>query len=265
MVDAGGYDSNAFVSEYYDYLISEGDRPDIKFYVDAALESEGPVLEIGCGTGRVLLPIAREGIAITGIDLSPFMLERCRRRLEAETEIVRSKVKLVQADMRDFHFEGRFMLVTIPYRPFQHLPTVDDQLSCLRSVHHHLTDKGRFILEVFNPSIPWLAADNTGREMSPEPQVELPDGRKVIRRHKIVAKDYSNQINYMEMIYYVTHPDGRQERLVHAFPMRYLYRYEAEHLLYRCGLKVLDVYGDFKKSPYGTVYPGELIMVAKKA
>ncbi len=79
-----------------------------------------------------------------------------------------------------------------------------------------------------------------------------------------MSRDRFNQINYVELIYYVTYPDGREERLVHAFPMRYLFRFEAEHLLARCGFEVEQVYADFDKSPYGAKYPGELIFVAKK-
>ena len=66
----------------------------------------------------------------------------------------------------------------------------------------------------------------------------------------------------VELIYYVTYPDGRQERLVQAFPMRYLFRFEAEHLLVRAGFAVKAVYSDYDKSPYGSKYPGEIIMLA---
>jgi hypothetical protein len=69
----------------------------------------------------------------------------------------------------------------------------------------------------------------------------------------------------VELIYYVTHPDGREERLVHAFPMRYLFRFEAEHLLVRCGFAVEALYAGFDRSPYGSAYPGELIFVARAA
>jgi hypothetical protein len=92
----------------------------------------------------------------------------------------------------------------------------------------------------------------------------MPDGRRIYRRHKFVAKDHFNQVNDVELIYYVTHADGRQERRVHAFPMRYLFRFEAEHLLARCGFEVEHVYADYDKSPYGSEYPGDLIFVARR-
>ena len=69
---------------------------------------------------------------------------------------------------------------------------------------------------------------------------------------------------YVELVYYVTHPDGREERLVHSFPMRYLFRFEAEHLLVRSGFEVAHVYAGFDKSLYGSTYPGELIFVARR-
>ena len=264
MNHAGGYEDYEFVADLYDHVVPYRDRPDVTFFVEAAQESGGPVLEIGSGTGRILIPTARAGIEIVGLDLSSHMLEICRERLLQEPEDVQARVQLVQGDMRDFELDRAFRLVTLPFRPFQHLTTVKDQLSCLGSIHRHLVAGGRLILDIFNPSLEALTSDTVGQEIGDEPEFTTPDGRRVVRRHKIVSRDLHNQINHVELIYYVTHPDGREERLVHAFPMRYLFRFEAEHLLARCGFEVEDVYADFDKSPYGSKYPGELIFVARK-
>jgi SAM-dependent methyltransferase len=261
---AGGYKDYVFVAELYDHVVPYRNRQDVAFYVEAAKESGGPVLEIGCGTGRVLIPTAQVGVEIVGLDLSPHMLQVCRDRLLGEPEDVQSRVQLVEGDMRDFEIAQVFALATTPFRPFQHLTAVKDQMSCLRCIHRHLTADGRLILDLFNPSLEALVADNLGQELGDEPEFMTPDGRRVVRRHKFVSKDRFNQINHVELIYYVTHPDGREERLVHAFPMRYLFRFEAEHLLARCGFELEQVYADFDKSPYGSEYPGELILVAKK-
>jgi SAM-dependent methyltransferase len=261
---AGGYDEYAFVAELYDYVVPYRERQDVASYVEAAREFGGPVLEIGCGTGRVLIPTARAGVPIVGLDLSPRMLDICRERLDQEPEEVRSRARLVQADMRDFDLGRTFQLVTTPFRPFQHLTTVEDQLACLRCIYHHLVGGGRLILDLFNPSLEMLVADNLGQELGDEPEFTMPDGRRVVRRNRIVARDLFNQVNQAELIYYVTHPDGRTERLVHAFAMRYLFRFEAEHLLARSGFELEHVYADFDKNPYGSRYPGELILVAKK-
>jgi SAM-dependent methyltransferase len=264
MKRAGGYEEYAFIADLYDHVVPYRERPDVAFFVEAAQESGGPVLEVGCGTGRVLIPTARAGVEVVGLDLSLHMLAICRERLRREPREVQGRVQLVEADMRDFDLARQFRLVTAPFRPFQHLTTVDDQLSCLASIHRHLVVDGRLVLDLFNPSLEALTSDTVGQEVGEEPEFTTPDGRRVIRRHKTVSRDRAHQVNHVELIYYVTHPDGREERLLHAFPMRYLYRFEAEHLLVRCGFEVEALYADFDKSPYGSKYPGELVFVARK-
>ena len=264
MDPAKDHDEYAFIADLYDYVVPYRTRPDIDFFVETAQLSGGPVLEVGCGTGRILIPTARAGVNIFGLDLSAHMLQVCETRLLNEPEAVQSRVRLTQADMRNFDVAKTFNLVTLPFRSFQHLTTVEDQLSALASIHRHLVEGGRLILDVFNPSLEALVRDNLGEECGDEPEFTTPDGRRVVRRHKIVSRNYASQINQIELVYYVTHPDGREEHLVHAFPMRYLFRFEAEHLLARCGFETQKVYADYDKSPYGSRYPGELIIVAKK-
>jgi SAM-dependent methyltransferase len=265
MAQSGSYDDYMAIAELYDYVVPYRERADVDFFVQAAREAGGPVLEVGCGTGRVLIPTARAGIEITGLDLSPHMLAVCRERLQAESPEVQSRVRLVEGDMRQFELAQNFSLITLPFRPFQHLTTVDEQLACLGCIHRQLGEGGKLILDIFNPKVESLVDTNFGKEMADEPEFSMPDGRKVIRRHSTMARDAANQINYVELIYYVTYPDGRQERLVQAFPMRYLFRFEAEHLLARAGFRVEQLYADYDKSPYGSKYPGELIFVAGKA
>ena len=259
------YEEYAFVADLYDHVGLYRDRPDVQFFVEAATAAGSPVLEVGCGTGRVLLPTARAGVDIVGLDLSPHMLEVCRQRLHEESEGVRGHVRLVEADMRTFDLGSRFTLATIPFRPFQHLITVEDQLSCLASIRRHLVDNGVLILDLFNPSLDFLVNRPVGEELDEEPPFVTPDGRKVIRRQKTVAIDRFQQVGHYELIHYVSHPDGRQERLVQAFPMRYLFRFEAEHLLARAGFTLEHVYADFEKNPYGSKYPGELLIVARRS
>jgi len=260
-----GYDEYAFVADLYDWVVPYRERSDVAFFVDAAREGGGPVLEVGCGTGRVLLAIARAEIEIVGLDLSQHMLAVCRQKLQQESPTVQSRVTLVNADMRQFDLGRTFKLITLPFRPFQHLIPIEEQLSCLRSIRNHLAAEGRLILDLFNPSLDALATRLEDQEFGDEPEFVTPDGRRVLRRHKTVAHDRFNQVNHVELIYYVIHPDRREERLVHAFPMRYLFRFEVEHLLARCGFEVEQLYAGFDKSPLGSRYPGELIFVARKS
>src|SRR5262249_30291159 len=103
------------------------------------------------------------------------------------------------------------------------------------------------------------------QEHGAEPAFVLADGRRVIRRHRLVARDLVRQVLTMELLYDVTYPDGGQERLVHHCSMRYLFRFEAEHLLARCGFAVTEMFADYNRSPFGTKDPGELLIVARKA
>jgi len=258
-------DEGELVGEFYDHIAPSKQRKDVNFWVEMARESGGPVLEIGCGTGRVVVPIAKAGIEITGLDLSPAMLSICRQKLAHEPPAVRSRVQLVEGDMRRFDLDREFALVTTPFRPFQYLLSVEDQLECLKTIHSHLAPSGRLVLDLFNPSLHFLVSDTVGTEYGDEPEFLMADGRRILRRECVSARDLFNQVQNVEAIYYVTYPDGRQERVVHRFPMRYLFRFEAEHLLARCGFEVENVYADFDRSPFGSKYPGELIMVARKA
>ncbi|MFN2205063.1 MAG: class I SAM-dependent methyltransferase [Candidatus Promineifilaceae bacterium] len=263
MKHAGGYEDYNFIADLYDYVVPYRGRPDVAFFVEAAEESGGPVLEVGCGTGRVLIPTARAGIEITGLDLSEHMLAVCREKLAREPREVQERADLLLADMRDFDLGRTFALATLPFRPFQHLTTVEDQISCLRTIHRHLQPNGRLILDLFNPKLEALTERSLGEEFALEEPFEMPDGRRVRRAHVVTARDIHEQVMRAELIYYVTYPDGREERLVHAFPMRWLYRFEAEHLLVRCGFEVEALYAGYDKIPYGSVYPGELIFVAR--
>ncbi|HUV30137.1 MAG TPA: class I SAM-dependent methyltransferase [Acidobacteriota bacterium] len=264
MDTAGGYEDFPFVAEYYDYVHSYAALKDTDFFVGFARKAFGPVLELACGTGRVLIPTAKAGIEIVGLDLSEPMLSACRRKLSKEAAEVQARVQLVHADMRRFDLKRRFALAMIPFRSFQLLTEIDDQLSCLASVHRHLQDDCRLVLDLFNPHMPWLAGEPRKEEYGDDPPVTMPDGRKVYMRGRNVRIDRPKQCIDVELIFYVEHPDGRKERLVHSFRVFYLFRYEAEHLLARSGFEVEHVYGDHEMNPFGTEEPGELILVARK-
>src|SRR5262245_45033878 len=102
-VAASGYEDYAFIAELYDHVVPYRNRPDVGFFVDEAQKAGSPVLEIGCGTGRVLIPTARAGIEIVGLDLSTHMVDVCRRNLRKESLDVQGRVRLETGDMRDFN------------------------------------------------------------------------------------------------------------------------------------------------------------------
>jgi SAM-dependent methyltransferase len=258
-------DDYAPSAEFYDYVPFYRDRADVAFYVEEAVKAKGPVLEVACGSGRILIPTARAGVEIVGLDGSAAMLAKCASSLEREPDAVPTRASLVAGDMRDFNFGRTFALVTIPFRAFHHLLTVEDQMACLTCVRRHVADDGRFIVDLFNPSLEVLVNKEVGLEFDTDPPFMLPDGRTVQRRARIIQRNRLTQVNDNEFIYYITDQSGAVQRVVHSFSMRNTFKFEMEHLLYRVGFVVDQVYADFDRSPFGSKYPGELIFVARKA
>jgi len=255
------YDSLRDVALLYDHVGGYGTRADIAFYVDEALRADGNILELASGTGRVLIPIARSGKRVTGVEHSRQMLDRCREKVAAEPSDVRIRVTLVDADIRDFALGEHFALAIIPFRPMQHLISVDDQLSCLDAVRRHLVPGGRLIFDVFNPDFARISAPSEA-EFEDAPEVPLPDGSRFRRAGRVAAVHRLAQISDIELIYYVTSPKGDVERRVHAFPMRWYLRLELEHLLARAGFTIDAMYGDFDRSPLVDASP-EIVVVAR--
>src|ERR1700758_1565379 len=142
-------DSYEILASHYDTgYCSKQDLVDVPFYVDLARKSGGPVLEIACGTGRVLLPIAREGIEIHGVDNSAAMLRILRAHLKEEPAEVAQRVELHEGDMRSFRLKRKYPLAIIPFRPMQHMYTVADQVNALSTAAFHLAETGILAFDV---------------------------------------------------------------------------------------------------------------------
>lgn len=262
MPDQSPYDAIRDFGGLYDSIPIYQARPDTAFYAAEARRSGGRVLELGCGTGRILLPIAREGIAITGLDGSREMLARCEERLAAEPEEVRARVTLHLADVRDFDLETTFELVTAPFRILQHLLTIDDQLAFLACVTRHLAPGGRLVFDVFNPNFGVLVgADGTEHE---DANVERPDGSRLRRAARITHVRWIDQVSEVELIYYVrASPDAPEQRHVQAFGMRWFGRAELEHLLARGGFRITAVHGDWEGGPLTDASPEQIVFAER--
>lgn len=257
-------DTYKIVAEFYDYVVPYRNRADLDFFVGLATESEGPVLEVGCGTGRVLIPTARAGVEITGLDASPAMLAVCREKLKREPRDAQARVRLVEADMRSFDLGRKFALITMPFRSFAHIIGLEDQLSCLGCIRNHLREDGKFVLDLFNPDVRRLAllVEDPEPHWEEEPEFTMPDGRRVVRKIKVSSGNPLEQILDLELVHDITHTDGRRQRLSQKVSTRYFFRFEVEHLLKLAGFHIECVYAGYDKSQLGSVYPGELICIA---
>lgn len=263
MSDPSPYDAIADFGALYDSVPIYRARPDVAFYVAEARRSGGRVLELGCGTGRVLLPVARAGIAIAGLDASREMLARCEAKLAAEPEEVRARVLgLHLADVRDFELGTAFDLVIAPFRIVQHLLTADDQLAFLDAVARHLAPGGRLVFDVFNPDFGALVEhDGTERQ---DTDAELPDGGRLRRTARITSVRWIDQVSEVELIYSLKpSADAPEQRHVQAFGMRWFGRAELEHLLARGGFRVAAVHGDWEGGPLTDASPEQIVLAER--
>lgn len=260
--DTGHYDG--FVAETYDFVIPYRERKDIDFFVETAKSADGPVLELGCGTGRVLLPIAKSGVTIAGLDISKEMLTICRKKMDQEPEEVRSRVTLVHGDMRYFEMNNRFAMAIIPFRGFHHLLYTYEHLLCLKTISRHLLPDGRLVLDLFFPFLPYLYDKRFLTVYDEEPPFTLEDGSQVVRRSKLLDRSIVTQMIQLAFYYERIYPDGRIEHHKHEFIMRYFFRYELEHVLARGGFQIIEMYSDYQKTPFECDYPNEMIVIARK-
>jgi SAM-dependent methyltransferase len=257
------YDAFPDLPAFYDSVPLYLNRRDVQFYVDEARSAAGSVLEVGCGTGRILLPIARAGLSVDGMDASPQMIERCEAKLRAEPEAVRGLVTLRRGDARSFDLGRRFNLVIAPFRVMQHLTSTEEQLGFLDSAARHLAPGGRLVFDVFNPLFAKLVSAD-GKEREDTPDTPLNDGRSFRRSARVSRVRWIDQVSEVELIYYISsEAGGKVERYVDAFEMRWFLRAELVHLLARAGFEVRSIYGDFDRSTLEETSP-ELIVCAER-
>jgi SAM-dependent methyltransferase len=220
---------------------------DIPFYRELARRCGGPILEPMCGSGRLLVPLARAGYRLTGVDVSSALLALARAKLTAGGLL--GQVELLEADIRQTAPAGPFGLVIVALNSFMHLSTATDQLAALGRIHAALRPDGLLALDLFNPDLRALAAYN-GELVFDKSFVTSEDSRV----HKFVAQhaDQAAQMIYIHFIYDELDAEGRVRRNVLPFTMRWLYRYELEHLLARAGFALEAVYGSYDLDEYRT-------------
>jgi SAM-dependent methyltransferase len=215
--------------ELYDVVYSWY-TSDIPYYVDAAKRAQGPVLEIACGTGRILLPTLQAGVDIEGIDLEPAML----RRLEDKARALGLTPRVKVADMRDFTMSRRYRLITIPFRAFLHLHATDDQIRSLRCIREHLEPGGALLLNFFFPSVDYITAHHDQRKL--EREFPHPETGLSVAFYDTPHYDRVNQTATVEREVIESDPRGYAGQTHrYSFTLRMVYRYEMELLLRAAG------------------------------
>lgn len=231
-------------------------RADVAFYrslVIEELERRPPtaprrrpdVIELGCGTGRLLLPLARDGWSILGVDASRPMLDRLDEHLAKAPTAVRARVRTIEADFRALRLRARAPVVISPFNAMMHLYDRTDVERFLDGVRRHLAPGGLFAFDVMHPDLRWLSRDpdkRWSRTRFRHPRT----GRPMIYSTSLTY-DGPLQIAFMRIFYEPADRKGRTHvvRLTH----RYFFPKELEALLHYNGFTIESVVGDFDGGP----------------
>jgi ubiquinone/menaquinone biosynthesis C-methylase UbiE len=240
-------------ADYRDYV------EDFDLILTLAQETGDPVLELGCGTGRLLAPLAAQQHDVTGIDVSGALLALARTKL-ASTEA--QPVKLVQADMRTYDLPRKdYAFAFYTSNTFMHLTTPQDQLQALRNTHRHLRRRAALLIDLFNPDVVRLVQIDGMQEYA-DRWTDAVTGRQVVK-WAVRTVDWAQQLQDTIFTYEETLPDGSTCRTVCPFTLRFLWRNEAELMLQTAGFAVEQVWGDFEGSDYDAA-SDHLILLARK-
>ncbi len=264
MMERSPYDSWADVYDaVYSYV-----RSDIPFYTQQAVESGGPVLELGVGTGRIAIPTAQLGIDVVGIDSSEAMLSKAREKL-GRLRVGSGAVELAAADMRDFDLrdergaERKFPLVTIPFRGFLALMTVEDQIRALHAIRRGLEPGGRLVFNIFAPD-PNMALEQSDVPRHLNDVTDPATGVTYVLYQQSAYDTYNQTVSVRTLIERLDGNGGVAHRMYRDYSLRYCHRWEMHHLLTMCGFEIEELYGDFDRSEFDAD-SAEMIWVARKA
>jgi len=223
---------------------------DIPFYLDQVAEYGEPVLELGCGTGRITIPIAEEGWDIVGLDVSERFLKHAREKAQEED----LEIDWMRGDMRDFSLDEKFSLIIVPFNTIHHILELDGLERVLNNVKRHLKEDGRFIVEFFNPDL-----DILNRNPDDEHEIlsyELPEKGEIVVREKTNYRK-ADQLMHITWIF-----DSEEKEFFKEWIARVYFPKEVDTILNYNGFLIEEKYGDFDASPF-TNNSGQQIVVCK--
>lgn len=258
--------------DYRDY------NDDIPLVLKTARAAGRAALELGCGTGRVLLPLAEAGYDVVGIDRSAALLAIARHKLaklgyaapaagsetpESEARADGSwRVRLAQADMTDFRLGQReFDFAFVVSNTLMHVTTQAGQMEALRCASRHLRPGGRLLIDLFNPDVAYLESIAGIQELA-DSWVDEKSGAQVLKWTTRYV-DWARQIQETDFVYEEIFPDGRNAQTRLSFPLRFWWPEEGAMLLEQAGFVVDELYGDLDGSPYQPDSE-RLIFIARK-
>jgi SAM-dependent methyltransferase len=234
---------------HYDLLLPGPN--DLPFYRGQVERWGELVLELGCGTGRLTVPLAADGIDVTGLDSAAAMLEVAAQKAQQSGVAV----QFVKADCRNFSLGRQFRLILFPNNSLSHLLTRFDVEACFACVRQHLAPGGRFIVDLFTPSLKILTQNPA--QHYPVGQYQDPDGRGLITVTETTRYNCATQVNHITWHYQL---EGESEVSRVPLNLRMFYPQEIDALLAYNGFVIDQKYGDYEETPYGSNSPKQLIV-----
>ncbi|MFL5706252.1 MAG: class I SAM-dependent methyltransferase [Ktedonobacteraceae bacterium] len=244
------------IAPFYDSEHAQFDE-DLDLYRNFAELCSGSLLELACGSGRLLLPLAREGHTLTGVDTSERMLALAQARLQEEN--IASRVTLVQQDMRTLRLPQKYSLAFIALGSFAHLITRKAQQQALAAVRAQLTKGGTFIVDISNTDARYM--EQMSGQLLLQGSWQRDDGSLLTH---MVSPASSHTQHLLELThFYDQHVQGGPINRTLITTHLYLFeRSEMELLLEQAGFVVKDVYGDYDLGPY-TLESQRMIFIAE--
>ncbi len=239
-----------FYDVIYDHIRSSADHD---YFMHKILEANGPVLEVGAGTGRFFTEALKNGADIYGIDISPAMTEVLKQKLPAKDHH-----RVSVQDVCKLKMNKKFKLILAPFRVFMHLTTIEEQLSALHKVHEHLEAGGLFIFDLFVPNLKLL---NEGIENANDFTGEYEPG-KILKRYSTMHADLIRQISHVKFRF-EWDENGKIQSKEWVTELRFFFRYELEHLLRCSAFDSYKIYGDFSENEL-TKDSKEFVVVCRK-
>jgi SAM-dependent methyltransferase len=236
----------------YDLMFQSAD---ISFYLQQHAGDRGSVLELGCGTGRVAIPLAEHGYTVTGIDMNEQMLSLARAKAAAKNV----SIDWVLGDVRNFDLGKQYDTILFPANSITHLLDTQSIEACLACVRKHLSENGLFILRMFNPVLECFTRDPNQRYPISEYDDPNGKGHVVVTENNIY--DRARQVNEVKW-YYLYEETG--EQIIKNISMRIFYPQELDMLLRYNGFEIIHKYGRFDGSPFTSESPCQIPVCRKR-
>lgn len=237
----------------YDLVMGEyavGDM--LEFYRRQIYRYGQPVLELACGTGRLTIPLAEGGVDVVGLDISPQMLELAEMKARGR----RLRIPFVRGDVRAFELGRKFKFIFIPAQSLSHLHKLDELESCFACVRRHLAEGGRFLIELFNPSVKLLAREPERHYPVGGGEYREADGGGQVIVTARARYDAATQVSHIT--YYFESEKSEGEIL--SFEMRQFFPQEIDALLVYNSLRIERKYGNYEEAAFDNASPKQLIV-----